>query len=229
MTTHLKIGAKRDGTLTALDAQVVSNTGAYGNHASETLAAAMASPFAAYRCDNKKGIGRVVYTNMVPGGGFRGYGASQTTFAMECAMDELARILDIDPFEIRRRNVVRPGDNVESIWKEPSDASFGSHGIEQCLEIVEKELRKGNGVQKPEGDDWLEILGCGMVHPNVLRNCGLDPDVWQGFAFGCGVDRLGVLKYGMPDLRDMFASDVRWLAHYGFSANAAPNPATGLS
>ena len=63
----------------------------------------------------------------------------------------------------------------------------------------------------------------------VLRNCGLDPDVWQGFAFGCGVDRLGVLKYGMPDLRDMFASDVRWLAHYGFSANAAPNPATGLS
>jgi phenylalanyl-tRNA synthetase alpha chain len=89
--------------------------------------------------------------------------------------------------------------------------------------------RSGGEVKIGQGDDWLEILGCGMVHPNVLRNVGLDPDVWQGFAFGCGVDRLGVLKYGMPDLRDMFASDVRWLEHYGFSAFAAPNPATGLS
>ena len=89
--------------------------------------------------------------------------------------------------------------------------------------------RSGGEVKIGQGTDWLEILGCGMVHPNVLRNCGLDPDVWQGFAFGCGVDRLGVLKYGMPDLRDMFSTDVRWLAHYGFSAFAAPNPATGLS
>jgi len=89
--------------------------------------------------------------------------------------------------------------------------------------------RSAGEVKIGEGQDWLEILGCGMVHPNVLRNCGLDPEVWQGFAFGCGVDRLGVLKYGMPDLRDMFASDVRWLEHYGFSAHSAPNPATGLS
>ena len=89
--------------------------------------------------------------------------------------------------------------------------------------------RSGGEVKIGQGTDWLEILGCGMVHPNVLRNCGLDPDVWQGFAFGCGVDRLGVLKYGMPDLRDMFATDVRWLQHYGFSPFAAPNPATGLS
>ena len=89
--------------------------------------------------------------------------------------------------------------------------------------------RSGGEVKIGQGDDWLEILGCGMVHPNVLTNCGLDPEVWQGFAFGCGVDRLGVLKYGMPDLRDMFASDVRWLEHYGFSAFSAPNPATGLS
>jgi phenylalanyl-tRNA synthetase alpha chain len=89
--------------------------------------------------------------------------------------------------------------------------------------------RSGGEVKIGEGADWLEILGCGMVHPNVLRNCGLDPDIWQGFAFGCGVDRLGVLKYGMPDLRDMFAADVRWLAHYGFSAFAAPNSASGLS
>ena len=89
--------------------------------------------------------------------------------------------------------------------------------------------RSGGSVKIGEGSDWLEILGGGMVHPKVLANCGLDPDEWQGFAFGLGVDRLGMLKYGMPDLRDMFASDPRWLAHYGFSAFAAPNPATGLS
>jgi phenylalanyl-tRNA synthetase alpha chain len=89
--------------------------------------------------------------------------------------------------------------------------------------------RSGGSVKIGQGADWLEILGGGMVHPNVLKNCGLDPDEWQGFAFGLGVDRLGMLKYGMPDLRDMFAADVRWLQHYGFSAFQAPNSATGLS
>jgi phenylalanyl-tRNA synthetase alpha chain len=89
--------------------------------------------------------------------------------------------------------------------------------------------RSGGELKIGQGSDWLEILGCGMVHPNVLRHCGLDPDEWQGFAFGCGVDRLAMLKYGVPDLRDMFAADTRWLQHYGFSAFAAPNPASGLS
>ncbi|WGM38295.1 phenylalanine--tRNA ligase subunit alpha [Caulobacter sp. NIBR1757] len=89
--------------------------------------------------------------------------------------------------------------------------------------------RSGGEVKIGTGSDWLEILGCGMVHPNVLRHCGIDPDVYQGFAFGMGVDRLGTLKYGMPDLRDMFASDTRWLAHYGFSAFQAPNLVSGLS
>ncbi|MGZ8407893.1 MAG: phenylalanine--tRNA ligase subunit alpha [Caulobacteraceae bacterium] len=89
--------------------------------------------------------------------------------------------------------------------------------------------RSGGELKIGQGSDWLEILGCGMVHPNVLRACGLDPDEWQGFAFGMGVDRLAMLKYGMPDLRDLFAADTRWLAHYGFSAFATPNPASGLS
>jgi phenylalanyl-tRNA synthetase alpha chain len=87
----------------------------------------------------------------------------------------------------------------------------------------------GGEVKIGQGHEWSEIVGCGMVHPNVLTNCGIDPDEWQGFAFGFGVDRLGRLKYGMPDLRDMFASDTRWLAHYGFSPFATPNPASGLS
>ena len=89
--------------------------------------------------------------------------------------------------------------------------------------------RSGGEVKVGQGDDWLEILGCGMVHPNVLRLSGIDPDEWQGFAWGLGVDRMAMLKYGVPDLRDMFASDTRWLSHYGFSAFQAPNPASGLS
>jgi phenylalanyl-tRNA synthetase alpha chain len=89
--------------------------------------------------------------------------------------------------------------------------------------------RSGGALKIGTGTDWLEILGCGMVHPNVLRACGIDPDQYQGFAFGMGVDRLAMLKYGIPDLRDMFAADVRWLQHYGFEPNVQPNLATGLS
>ncbi|WP_397404631.1 phenylalanine--tRNA ligase subunit alpha [Phenylobacterium sp.] len=100
---------------------------------------------------------------------------------------------------------------------------------EPSAEMDVKCDRSGGDVKIGQGNDWMEIVGCGMVHPNVLTNCGLDPDEWQGFAFGFGVDRLGMLKYGMPDLRDMFAGDVRWLDHFGFSAFQAPNPATGLS
>ena len=113
MTTHVKLGAKKDGTLTAIQVRVVSNTGAYGNHGGETLAASLGSPIAAYRCPNKKADGYAVYTNMVPGGGFRGYGASQSTFAIECAIDDLAKLLGIDPFEIRRINKVRETDRIE--------------------------------------------------------------------------------------------------------------------
>jgi phenylalanyl-tRNA synthetase alpha chain len=76
---------------------------------------------------------------------------------------------------------------------------------------------------------WLEILGCGMVHPNVLTNCGLVPDKYQGFAFGMGLDRLAMLKYGIPDLRAFFAADLRWLRHYGFSVLDVPTLAGGLS
>jgi phenylalanyl-tRNA synthetase alpha chain len=76
---------------------------------------------------------------------------------------------------------------------------------------------------------WLEILGCGMVHPNVLRNCGLDPETYQGFAFGMGLDRLTMLKYGVPDLRAFFSADLRWLRHYGFSVLDVPTLAGGLS
>ncbi len=163
MTTHVKLGAKKDGTLTAIQVRVVSNTGAYGNHGGETLAASLGSPIAAYRCPNKKADGYAVYTNMVPGGGFRGYGATQTTFAIECAIDDLAKLLGIDPFEIRRINKVRETDRIESIWKDPSDVEFGSYGIDQCLDLVEQALKSGRGLPKPEGDDWLEGTGVALA------------------------------------------------------------------
>ena len=78
-------------------------------------------------------------------------------------------------------------------------------------------------------EHWMEVLGSGMVHPRVIANCGLDPDEWQGFAFGFGVDRLGMLKYGMPDLRAFFDADVRWLSHYGFRPLDMPTLFGGLS
>ena len=80
-----------------------------------------------------------------------------------------------------------------------------------------------------EGSDWLEILGCGMVHPRVLQAVGLDPDEWQGFAFGMGIDRVAMLKYGIPDLRTFFEADLRWIRHYGFLPLDVPSTYAGLS
>ena len=100
---------------------------------------------------------------------------------------------------------------------------------EPSMEVDVQCDRSGNEVRIGEGSDWLEILGCGMVHPNVLRNCGLDPDVYQGFAWGMGIDRLAMLKYGMPDLRAFFDADKRWLDHYGFRPLDLPTLFGGLS
>ena len=100
---------------------------------------------------------------------------------------------------------------------------------EPSLEVDIQCRRDKGEIRFGEGDDWMEILGCGMVHPNVLRNCGLDPDEYQGFAWGLGIDRIAMLKYGMPDLRAFFEADVRWLSHYGFRPLDFPTLAGGLS
>jgi phenylalanyl-tRNA synthetase alpha chain len=100
---------------------------------------------------------------------------------------------------------------------------------EPSLEVDIGCRRDKGEIRFGEGDDWMEILGCGMVHPNVLRNCGLDPDEHQGFAWGVGIDRIAMLKYGMPDLRAFFEADQRWLAHYGFRPLDLPTLTGGLS
>ncbi len=88
---------------------------------------------------------------------------------------------------------------------------------------------EGGQLKLGEGDDWMEILGSGMVHPKVLEAAGVDPAQWQGFAFGIGIDRLAMLKYGIPDLRSFFDSDLRWLRHYGFAALDMPTLQAGIS
>ncbi|MBM3565706.1 MAG: phenylalanine--tRNA ligase subunit alpha [Alphaproteobacteria bacterium] len=89
--------------------------------------------------------------------------------------------------------------------------------------------REGGGFRIGHGDDWLEILGCGMVNPKVLENCGIDPARYQGFAFGMGLERIAMLKYGIPDLRTFYESDLRWLRHYGFAAVQQPSLTGGLN
>jgi phenylalanyl-tRNA synthetase alpha chain len=115
-------------------------------------------------------------------------------------------------------------DNINMRFR-PSFFPFTEPSLE-----VDIQCRRDKGeIRFGEGEDWLEILGCGMVHPNVLIACGIDPDVYQGFAWGMGIDRIAMLKYGMSDLRQLFEGDVRWLNHYGFKPLDLPTLAGGLS
>ncbi len=127
-----------------------------------------------------------------------------------CLYDVMKAFFEVDELPVRFRPSYFP-------FTEPSaEMDIG------CLK-TKTELKIGAGT------DWLEILGCGMVHPNVLRSCGIDPEEYQGFAFGMGMDRLAMLKYGIPDLRTFFESDVRWLKNYGFTALDFSSMTSGLS
>ncbi|WP_319825090.1 phenylalanine--tRNA ligase subunit alpha [Thalassovita sp.] len=130
--------------------------------------------------------------------------------------------------------------NLKWVLEEFFSAFFGTH-VETRFRAshfpftepsaeVDIQCRWDNGsVKVGEGDDWLEVLGSGMVHPKVLAAGGIDPDQYQGFAFGIGIDRLAMLKYGIPDLRAFFDSDLRWLRHYGFASLDVPTLHRGLS
>jgi phenylalanyl-tRNA synthetase alpha chain len=127
-----------------------------------------------------------------------------------CLLEFVRAFFEIDDLKIRLR---------------PSHFPF----TEPSAEVDIGCSRQGGELKIGAGNDWLEILGCGMVHPKVLQNCGLDPAEWQGFAFGMGIDRIAMLKYGIPDLRAFFDSDLRWLRHYGFGALDVPTVAAGLA
>ena len=127
-----------------------------------------------------------------------------------CLIDFVKAFFEVDTVEARFRPHFFP-------FTEPS------------AEMDVKYTKNGEAIEIGAGDSWMEILGCGMVHPNVLRNCGVDPETHQGFAFGMGIDRLAMLKYGMPDLRPYFEADAEWTRHYGFAPWATPSVSGGLS
>ncbi len=139
---RIRLGADANGMLTAMDMDVLSDTGAYGNHAGGVLFHGCTESIAVYRCPNKRVSGRAVYTNTPPAGAFRGYGLSQTNFAVESAMDGLAARLGIDPATLRARNITRPGDKMVSFEPEPADLRIGSYGLDQCLALVRASLAR---------------------------------------------------------------------------------------
>ncbi|CAN5736201.1 molybdopterin-dependent oxidoreductase [soil metagenome] len=159
MRLTIKLGARSDGTLTAISVHNVSNTGAYGNHGGETLFAGGAAVML-YRCPNKKYDAYSVYTNTVPSGALRGYGMTQPAFAVESAITELATKLGIDPLELRRRNVVKPGDSLVAWDDHPDDVAFTEDGLAQCIDLVDDALRRHDHGQDL-GDDWL--IGTGAA------------------------------------------------------------------
>ena len=156
MTITVKLGARADGTLTAVHFHNISNTGAYGNHGGETLFAASAA-VAIYRCPNKRFDAYAVYTNTVPSGALRGYGMTQPAFAVECAIDELAAALGIDALELRRRNIVRPGDALLATDAHPDDVSFTEDTLARCIDRVDRALREHDEHSGGDdlGPDWL--------------------------------------------------------------------------
>jgi putative selenate reductase molybdopterin-binding subunit len=160
MRVAVKAGADKDGKLTALQLDVLSNTGAYGNHAGSVLFHSVDECLGVYNCPNKKVDAVAAYTNTVPAGAFRGYGLPQTLIAVEAAIDELARQLGIDPFEMRRRNVVKAGDPMLSPpASEYHDVFYGSYGLDQCLDLVERAMQaETTNTLSP---DWL--IGDGIA------------------------------------------------------------------
>ncbi|GAA1704224.1 molybdopterin-dependent oxidoreductase [Microbacterium sediminicola] len=163
MRVSVTLGADVDGVLTAMKVDALSDTGAYGNHSRGVLFHALAESTAVYRAPVRAIGGEVVYTNNPPSGAFRGYGLGQVILGVESAMDMLAQQLDIDPFELRRRNVIREDDSPhpreETDHPHEPDLVVGSYGLDQCLDLAESALRRGNGVTAPDG--WL--TGEGMA------------------------------------------------------------------
>ena len=172
MRVTVKAGADKDGRLTALQLDVLSNTGAYGNHAGPVLFHSCAEPLSVYNCPNKKVDAVAAYTNTVPAGAFRGYGLPQTLFAVEAAIDELAKQLGISPYDMRRRNVVKPGDPMLSPPpSEYHDVFYGSYGLDQCLDLVERAM-KASAPKVELSPDWLTGDGIALTMIDTVPPAG---------------------------------------------------------
>src|SRR5208282_2206491 len=194
MRIKVQLGATGDGVLTAIGMEVLSNTGAYGNHATGVLFHACGESVAVYRCPNKRVDGYAVRTNTVPAGAFRGYGLSQSTFAIESAMDELARLLELEPIALRRRNVVQPSDAMTSFRDTPGDVEFGSYGLDQCLALVERSLADCRA-EAPA--DWLIGQGVALSMVDTIPPRGHFADVRLALAADGRFDlAVGTAEFG---------------------------------
>ncbi|GAA1379715.1 molybdopterin-dependent oxidoreductase [Pseudonocardia kongjuensis] len=163
MRVGVTLGAGADGRLTAMKLDVLSDTGAYGNHSRGVLFHAVAESVSVYNCPVKHLDAEVVYTHNVPSGAFRGYGLGQVVLGVESAMDELALVLGVDPYELRRINMVRPGDPLHvAHHPEPEhDLHWTSYGMDQCLDLVRDALARDPGPPPPPGPRWR--VGEGMA------------------------------------------------------------------
>ncbi|MEW1830954.1 molybdopterin cofactor-binding domain-containing protein [Streptomyces sp. NPDC088196] len=160
-TINVKAGARRDGQLTALQLRVVSNTGAYGNHGPAVMFHSVGESMAVYRAPHKKVDAFSVYTHTVPAGAFRGYGLGQVMFAVESALDELARQLGLDPLEFKARNIIGPGEPMLSPSGEEEDLHIASYGLDQCLAIVRR--AQAEPVTQLPPDGWLVGEGTALA------------------------------------------------------------------
>ncbi|MEU9342441.1 molybdopterin-dependent oxidoreductase [Streptomyces sp. NPDC048278] len=159
-TVHVKAGARRDGTLTALQLRVVANTGAYGNHGPAVMFHSVGESTAMYRAPHKKVDAYSVYTHTVPAGAFRGYGLGQVLFAVESALDELARRLGLDPIDFKARNIIGPGDSMLTPGGHEEDLHIASYGFDQCVSIVRR-ARAEPAAAAPDG--WLVGEGSALA------------------------------------------------------------------
>ncbi|MER6374888.1 molybdopterin-dependent oxidoreductase [Streptomyces mirabilis] len=160
-TIRVKAGARRDGTLTALQLRVVSNTGAYGNHGPAVMFHSVGESMAVYRAPHKKVDAFSVYTHTVPAGAFRGYGLGQVMFAVESALDELARRVGLDPLEFKAKNIIGPGEPMITAGGEEEDLHIASYGLDQCIGIVRRAQEEP--VSEPVPDGWLVGEGTALA------------------------------------------------------------------
>jgi putative selenate reductase molybdopterin-binding subunit len=197
MRVTVKAGADKDGKLTALQLDVLSNTGAYGNHAGPVLFHAVNESISVYKCPNKKVDAVAAYTNTVPAGAFRGYGLPQTLIAVEAAIDELARQLDISRYEMRRRNIVRPGDPMLSPpGSRYHDVMYGSYGLDQCLDLVERAMA-ADAARPLLSDDWLIGDGIALTMIDTVPPAGHIADCFISLREDGGFDlKVGTAEFG---------------------------------
>jgi putative selenate reductase molybdopterin-binding subunit len=197
MQVQVTVGADDDGRLTALKVGVLADTGAYGNHGPGVMYHGSSESVSLYAVPNKRVDAQSVYTNNPPSGAFRGYGLGQVIFGVESALDELARTVGLNPFDLRRLNSVGPTDPLVVTRVEGEDLIFGSYGLDQCLDLAQVALASGNGVPAPEGAQWQvgEGMAAAMIATIPPRGHFAQASVTLGQA-GHYTVRVGTAEFG---------------------------------